>query len=227
MTSIRPTLETSLQRRQFRWLWEGSLAVTVLVFALLILRDGPGVIGRFFAVAVSAQLVGKWLIFVGARATNPYGFSAWELATLISVLDLWLGMALCTFLPKLEGVPRLGPWIVTTRIKAQTAFLEYPRLRRMAFWGAALWVMLPLPASGAITGSFATRLVGLSRVGAVGAIVVGSVANGAVFAAMASWLGANSEALLNNRAVTAVCSVALLAAIWAGWRRLRRALREA
>lgn len=201
--------------------------MTALFFVALILRDGPAVVGRFFAVAVSAQLVGKWLIFVGAKASNPYHFTAWELAALISMLDLWLGIGLCTFLPTLERVPRLGPWIVTTRIKAQTAFLEYPRLRRMAFWGAALWVTLPLPASGAITGSFATRLMGLSRGGGVGAIVIGSVANGAVFAAMASWLGANSEALLNNRAVTAASFVVLVAAIWVGWRRLRRALREA
>jgi hypothetical protein len=48
-----------------------------------------------------------------------------------------------------------------------------------------------------------------------------------VFAVMATWLGANSEALLNNRAVTAVSAVALVAVIWVGWRRLRRALREA
>lgn len=219
-------VESPQDTQRFRLLWALSLVLTGTVLTWLLLRDGAGVLARLAAMSLSAQAIGKWLIFVGAKRDNPYGFNAWELAFLISLLDLWIAIGLNTFLPQLEKLPRIGPWLIKTRIQAATTFHQYPRLERMAFWGVVLWVMLPLPASGAITGSFATRLVGLSRMSATFAILIGSLGNGLVFAAMATALGAHSAALIDNPQFTVISSVLLLGAIWFGWRRLRRLLRE-
>lgn len=226
MAISTPPPETALQAQRFARLWQVSLGLTALLLIGLVAYQGAIVLGRLAALAVSAQLIGKWVIFVGADPDNPYGFDAWSMAALITVLDLWIGVGLNAFLPQLERLPRLGSWLSTTRRKARETFLQYPRLKRMAFWGVVLWVVLPLPASGAITGSFVTRLVGLSRFAGSAAIVLASAINGLVFAAMASLLGAHSEALLNNRAVTIAGSVCFAALLWFGWRRLRRLLRE-
>ncbi len=226
MTISTPPPETALQAQRFGWLWQAGLGVTAVVVIGLIAHEGAIVLGRLAALAVSAQVIGKWVIFVGAKADNPYHFDAWSMAALISLLDLWIGIGLNTFLPQLERLPRFGTWLSATRAKARETFLQYPRLKRMAFWGVVLWVLLPLPASGAITGCLVTRLVGLSRFAATSAIVVGSVINGVIFAAMASVLGANSEALLNNREFTLAGSLVFAIVVWIVWRRLHALLRE-
>jgi uncharacterized membrane protein len=221
-----PAPETARERRRFHLLAAICASVALGSLVLLVLQQGWGSLGRVSAVAGSAQFVGKWLIFVGAKQDNIYGFGPWGLSYAIFVFDLLIGVLLNTFLPQLEKLPVVGGWIVKTRLKAASHYDEYPKLRRMAWTGVTLWVFLPLPASGAVTGSFASRLVGLSRTQAVAAIAVGSAVNGAIFAAMARMLGASSEALLHNWKVAAASAVVLvLLGVW-GWRRLVKLLRE-
>lgn len=218
--------ETPAERQRFRAIALLCVGLALTLLVGVVVQQGFGAIGRVAAVAGSAQIAGKWLIFVGAKADNPYGFGPWGLSITIFVLDLLIALLLNSFLPQLERVRRLGPWLVKTRIAAGETFSQYPKLKRMAWSGVALWVFLPLPASGAVTGSFASRLVGLSRTAALMAIAAGSIANGAIFAAMAQALGASSEELLHNWKVTAASAVLLiLVTIW-GWRRLVRILRE-
>lgn len=220
-------LESPLDAQRFRWLRRVGLALTLIVLGGLLVRDGAGALGRVLAVAFSAQVIGKLLIFVGANDRNAYGFGEWELGFLITLVDLWIGIGLNTFLPQLERLPRLGPWLVSTRLKAATAYHQYPRLKRTAFGGVVLWVMLPVPAAGAITGSLLTRLSGLPRASATLAIVVGSAINGVVFAAMASLFGAHGQTLIENPTFTLLSSLGLIALLWLGWRRIHRLLREA
>ena len=221
-----PTPESFFERHHFRVLAFVCVSLAVASLAFVIWEQGWGALGRVAAVAGSAQVIGKWLIFVGAKAGNPYGFGPWEISYTIFCLDLLIALLLNSFLPQFERLPYVGNWLLKTREKASEAYSQYPKLRRMAWTGVMLWVFLPLPASGAVTGSFASRLVGLSRAGAVGAIAVGSIANGLIFAAMAVWLGAESEALLNNWKVTALSALVLIALLWWGWRRLVKMLRE-
>ena len=223
---LQRPIESPTDRRNFRLLALVCVSVAAASLTWVILQQGWGALGRVSGLAVSAQIAGKWLIFVGAKQNNPYGFGPWEISYTIFLLDLLLALVLNSFLPQLERVPRLGPWLVKTRQKAGEAFAEYPKLKRMAWWGITLWVFLPLPASGAVTGSFASRLAGLSRMSAVMAIAVGSIANGAIFAAMAQVMGAKSEALLHNWPVTAASAAVLIVLVWWGWRRLVKMLRE-
>lgn len=221
-----PAPETPRDRRRFHVLALVCFGLALASLSALIVQQGWGALGRVGAVSASAQIVGKWLIFVGVKQDNPYGFGPWGLSYTIFVLDLLIALALNTFLPQLERLPVVGPWLVRTRLAAGSHYDQYPKLRRMAWTGVTLWVFLPLPASGAVTGSFASRLVGLSRTQAVLAIATGSVANGAIFAAMAHALGASSESLVHNPRVAIASAVVLLLLIVWGWRRLVRTLRE-
>jgi uncharacterized membrane protein len=221
-----PAPETAGERHRFHVLALLCALVAAGSLATVIWDQGWGALGRVSLVAGSAQLVGKWLIFVGAKESNPYGFGPWGLSYTILVLDLLLALLLNTFLPQLEKLPGLGPRLVKTRLAAASHYDQYPKLRRMAWTGVTLWVFLPLPASGAVTGSFASRLVGLSRTQAVAAIAAGSAVNGALFAAMAQVLGASSEALVHNPKVAIASAVVLLLLVVWGWRRLVKILRE-
>ncbi len=221
-----PPPESDSARHRFRLLALGCVGLALGSLIVLVWQHGWGALGRVSAVSVSAQIGGKWIIFVGAKQENIYGFGPWGISYTIFLLDLLIALILNSFMPQLEKLPKLGDWLITTREKAGAAYSEYPKLRRMAWSGVMLWVFLPLPASGAVTGSFASRLVGLSRASAVGAIAVGSLGNGVIFAAMAQWLGASSQDLLNNWKVTAASAVVLVLLLWWGWRRLVKHLRE-
>ncbi len=221
-----PSPESNAERHRFHVLAASCVILALCSLCVLVFREGWGSLGRASLVAGSAQVVGKWLIFVGAKQDNPYGFGPWALSYIIFVLDLMLALVLNTFLPQLEKLPKLGDWLIKTREKAGAAYSEYPKLRRMAWSGVMLWVFLPLPASGAVTGSFASRLVGLSRSSAVGAIAVGSIANGVIFAAMAHIMGDKSQELRDNWGVTAASALVLILVLWWGWRKLVKHLRE-
>jgi len=225
VTISQPAPETPLERHRFHVLAGICVAVAVGSLVLEVLKHGWGGFGRVWAVAASAQLAGKSLVFVGAKANNPYGFGPWAIAYITLMLDVLLALVLNTFLPQIERMPGIGPWLVKTRLKADAAYSQYPKLRKMAWTGVAVWVFLPLPASGAVTGSFASRLAGLSRTQAVTAISVGSAATGVIFAALAAWIGAEADALLKNWKVTAACSVVVIVLLWIGWRRLVKHLR--
>jgi uncharacterized membrane protein len=221
-----PAPESPLDRHRFRLLALICVGAALVSLTLLVAQQGWGALGRVSLVAGSAQIVGKWLIFVGVKADNPYGFGPWGISITIFVLDLLIALLLNSCLPQLERIPYFGNWLAKTRVKAGDAYSQYPKLRRMAWTGVMLWVFLPLPASGAVTGSFASRLVGLSRTSAVAAIAVGSIGNGVIFAAMAQWLGAEGEKLVNNWKVTTLSALVLLLLLWWGWRRLVKMLRE-
>ncbi|MEO6709049.1 MAG: small multi-drug export protein, partial [Planctomycetota bacterium] len=169
-----PLPESPQERHRFRIFAIACIGLAVVSLTVLIWREGWGALGRASAVGASAQIVGKWLIFVGAKADNPYGFGPWGISYTIFVLDLLIALVLNTFLPQFERLPRLGAWLIRTHEKTNEAYSKFPKLKRMAWTGVMLWVFLPLPASGAVTGSFASRLVGLSRTSATLAIVVGS-----------------------------------------------------
>ncbi len=221
-----PLPESNAARHRFRLLAYSSIGLALASLIVLVFQQGWGALGRVSAVSVSAQIGGKWIIFVGAKANNVYGFGPWGLSYTIFLLDLMIALMLNSFMPQLEKLPKVGDWLIKTREKAGAAYSEYPKLRSMAWSGVMLWVFLPLPASGAVTGSFASRLVGLSRSSAVGAIAVGSLGNGVIFAAMAQIMGAKSQELIDNWQVTTASAIVLILVLWWGWRRLVRHLRE-
>ncbi len=223
---LQPTPESPIDRRRFRQLALACVGLATVSLTILIIEQGWGVLGRLSAIAGSAQVVGKWLIFVGVKQDNPSGFGPWGIAYAIFMLDLLLALVLNSFLPQIERLPYAGPWLVRTRERAGRTFAGYPKLRRMAWSGVALWVLLPLPASGAVTGSFASRIGGLSRFAATLAIAVGSGLNCALFAGMAQWLGASSQELLDNWKVTVASAIVAILLMWWAWRRLVKHLRE-
>ncbi len=221
-----PAPESSRDRHRFHLLAFICVSLSAASLAFVVWQQGWGAMWNATAISVSTQVVGKWLIFFGAKKVNTYGFGPWGIAYTIFLHDLLIALLLNSFLPQFERIPKVGDWLIRTRIKTGEVYSQYPKLRRMAWTGIMLWVFLPLPGSGAVTGSFASRLVGLSRTSAVLAIGVGSLVACVLFAAMAQFLGAEGEALVNNWQVTTLSALVLIAMLWWGWRRLVKLLRD-
>lgn len=160
---------------------------------------------------------GKYVVFWGLNGSSPLG--PWGLAIIGLMSDAVLALSLAVLVQPLGKLRGVGPWLRRAHERAADVLREYPRLRRMAFWGVALFVFLPLPGTGAIGGTFAGQLIGLSRTMTVLAIVLGSAVSLVMFAGLAQALGARAEAIIANPVVVAVSAVVLALLAWLGYRR--------
>ena len=166
-----------------------------------------------------ATVPGKLAIFSGLSDSSP--LDPWGLALLGTLVDVLLATTLALGLVPFMRLPGLGTWLRSAHARARHAVAEYPGLRRMAFWGAALFVAMPLPGSGWMGGTFAGQLLGLSRRGGVAAIAVGTSIVSAAFAAAAVLLGEEGRELLKSPWIYTSGFLVLAAVAWLLWRRFR------
>jgi uncharacterized membrane protein len=206
-------------------LWVGSLAASVAVLGTWILETRPENLHWIWIQAIAlASFPGKFAVFGGLAEGSP--LDPWGVALLSVAVDAVLAISLAICLSPILRVPRIGTWLRGANARAAAVLSEYPRLKRMAFWGGALFVALPLPGSGWVGGTFAGQLLGLSRPRGVAAIVIGSAAVSLFFACLASLLGREAEVLLRNPWIVASGLAASLALVWLLWNRFREELRR-
>jgi uncharacterized membrane protein len=171
----------------------------------------------------SFPTVGKLVVFAGLHAEAPLGI--WGYALMTWVTDLVVAVLLLTCLSRLERTAVVGGWLRRVRAGAARALRDYPGLRRMAFLGVAAFVFLPIAGTGPISGSFAARLLGLSRATGLAAIALGAASSAALFALLAIYLGQRAETLVSNPLVATAVTVAILLLAWLLWLRVRARLR--
>jgi uncharacterized membrane protein len=209
-------------------LWIALLTLlggTALVLGLWIRNTDPANLRWLWPQIVGiASVPGKYVIFSGLMSGAPLGPAG--LALLCVAIDSLIALVLALFLGPLRSLPWLGTTLRNVNLRARAVLHEYPRLRRMAFVGVALFVFLPLPGTGAVGGMFAGQLIGLSRPMSVLAVALGTAAIGALFCGLALTLGAESQRMLQSPAFVIACALALALFVWAGWRLAKHKLRQ-
>ncbi|MBK7874492.1 MAG: small multi-drug export protein [Planctomycetes bacterium] len=214
--------------RETRWLLTAFVVGLVLGLAglgawiALARPDNPGQIAWLTLFFLTVP--GKYVVFWGLNPSSPLG--PWGLALLGLVADTLLGLGLAALLAPLGRLRGLGPWLKRAHERAAVVLREYPGLRRMAFWGVTLFVFLPLPGTGAIGGTFAGQLMGLSRTATVVAIAVGSAMTLVAFGLLATIMGAKAQELIEDPKVAVVSALALALFIWLAYRRVKQSLRR-
>jgi uncharacterized membrane protein len=185
--------------REGRVLFWGNLVLAACVLGYLgyvFASSGTaGMIELATLAGLSFVALGKLVIFRGLMAG---AIPVWSLAVMTFLIDLVLASALSSGLRGLEHVPRIGGWMHNSRTRAKEVLVEFPGLRRMAFFGVVAFVLLPIAGTGAITGSIVARLLGLSRLAGIGAIALASGWSALCFALLAYFLGEQGKALLEN-----------------------------
>ena len=220
-----PLSETKNQRLLFRWSLGLYLALSAgLLVALRGEAGTAGLVSLGTYVVTSVLALGKFVIFLGLGEDARFG--PWTLALIVFLLDLAFAFLLALGIERLEHVPGLGRWLRRSRRRAGRVLCEYPGLERMAFLGVAAFVMLPLAATGAISGSFAARLVGLSRIAGIAAIAIGAAGTAVSFALLASFLGARAEALARSPALMGVSILLLVIAARVAYLRVTSELKR-
>jgi uncharacterized membrane protein len=191
-----PPPETIREGRVLFWGNLGLAACVVGYLGYVFASSGTAGMAELAGVAgFSFAVAGKLVIFYGLRNG---AIPVWSLAVMTFLIDLVLASALASGLRGLERAPLVGGWLHNSRSRAKEVLLEYPGLRRMAFFGVVAFVLLPIAGTGAITGSIVARLMGLSRLSGIGAIALASGWSALCFALLATFLGEQGETLIKN-----------------------------
>jgi len=199
-------------------------AAVALYLTSVYSSSGPAGLAQVAKYAVASLLLaGKLVIFAGLKQGEP---PIWSLALMTFLIDLVCAFVLASGLRGLERAPFLGGWLRSSRTRAKEVLVEYPGLRRLAFFGVVAFVLLPIAGTGAITGSIVARLVGLSRLAGIGAIALASGWSAVSFALLAELLGEQAQNLLANPLIVAGVIGLIGATGWTLYKRLMAELRR-
>ena len=212
------------EERRFRLMAAAILCGTGVLLVLCGIEAGWQGLATLWTAAGLVFLSKLW-IFWGAVEGQPFG--PWTLGLLAWILDLLVSLLLLTGLARLESLPIAGAWLRRAHAKAAATLVTYPGLKRMAVGGVMLFVFLPLPASGAVTGTLIARLIGLSRTASLLTVGIGAAVAVIVYALLAVYLGSQWEHMVKSPWTWGLSLAALLGFCWLAWRRVRRALQQA
>src|SRR5262245_22211874 len=177
------------ESRVLRWGNVGLATFVCLYVAWVYSKEGAAGLGKIATAAgASLLLAGKLVIFWGTRRG---ALSIWSLALMTFTIDMICAFALASGLRGLERAPLVGGWLHTSRARAKQVLIEYPGLKRLAFFGVVAFVLLPIAGTGAITGSIVARLLGLSRLAGIGAVAVASGWSAFAFSVLAYYVGSD------------------------------------
>ena len=192
--------------------------------AWIVLIQPPNAAWIWGQIVGLATFPGKYLIFSTLLPETP--LTPWEFAVLALITDIVVALSLAVWLGWIARFPFVAGSLKRIHDRTQDVLANFPRLKRMAFWGAVLFVFLPLPASGAIGGTFFGQLVGLTRTAGVLAVSLGGALVSALFAVLVTEIGKGAEEIVTNKMVTGVSLVVFALFAWWVWRKMRAALRE-
>ncbi|MEM7310157.1 MAG: small multi-drug export protein [Planctomycetota bacterium] len=217
-----PHEETRAETLAYRWSFLAVYAGAAFGLIWLGSTAGGGALAELGTLAATSLLLfGKFIIFAPDRLIGP-----WGLALMVWLIDLMVAFALSSGLGAFERMPLVGSWLGRARTRAVQVLAEFPRLERMAFLGVVVFVLLPLASTGAVTGSFAARLTGLSRLAGVLAIALGSAGTAACFAFAAVFLGERAEEVLRSPVLAGTMALVLVAFGWFAYSKAKELLRR-
>lgn len=215
--------ESELERIVFRWCVVTLIAVAVLYLVETYVTAGPAGIAQLASYAsFSLFLAGKFVIFYGLKQGE---LPVWSIALLMFLMDMGFAFALASGIRGLERTRWIGDWLRRARGRALEVLTTYPGLKRMAFFGVVAFVLLPVAGTGAITGSFVARVLGLSRLSGIGAVALASAWTTLSFAFLATFIGDRAEVLLKNPLLVGVSTACFLVVGWLLYQQLLRKLR--
>jgi uncharacterized membrane protein len=222
-TSPPPDATSAADAIRFRWLAISILVGVGVLLTLYILEDGPAGLGTL-ALAGSAVFFSKLAIFGGNIRDLP--FNPWELGLIAWLIDLLVSIALLAGIASFETLPFVGPMMKEAHLRAGVTMKQYPGLRRMALGGITLLVFLPIPGSGAITGTLVGRLVGLSRTATLLSVGTGAGFAVVVYAAVTVFLGNQWRSLLSSKLIVIPSLLGFALFCWWAWVRVKRELQR-
>ncbi len=142
----------------------GPFAATAAVLGVIYLFAGLWMLHEVWITGTVSLLgAGTTVIFGKAALGDATKLGTWQLAYIVMYVN-----AVSTFfytynLDLLQRVPKVGPTLRRARRNAAVMLKQRPWIRRWAVIGVGLFVITPLPGSGALGGALVGRIVGVSK----------------------------------------------------------------
>lgn len=175
-------------RREQPMVWWGTLlgpvGLTILALALawgvrgweFMVNLVVAAFGIFFGLGRAVLLVGNegekqvegWQRFFLTMTTA-------ELFVLIVWMDTLVGFIMVFHASYLYRIPKVGPGMLALQEDGRFILAQHPWLRRFAWVGLVIFVLLPFAATGSLGGSIFGRILGLSRLATITGVILGSI----------------------------------------------------
>jgi uncharacterized membrane protein len=136
-------------------------------------RGWPAVVG-VVGLALTSLFFGKFIILGGTNNSHVL-LTSEELVVMVVLMDV---MTACWFVFHLGFMTRLpffGPRFALLIEDGENLLAAHPWIRRLAFLGLVVFVMIPFAMTGSVGGGIFSRLLGMNRHAALAAITIGSV----------------------------------------------------
>lgn len=162
------------------WRRAGYLLGPILISAALwflvhLFSEGRIAEDLLFAGGASLFGLGTTVIFGPAVLPELADLTTWELAVLVMWVNGASGFWYVYNLDLLQKVWKIGPWLRRERMNAVRTLEQRPWIRRLSVVGVALFVITPLPGSGALGGAIVGRLIGVSKYASFVAVSIAGV----------------------------------------------------
>lgn len=184
------------QKYPFAW-WLTLVAPVVLtIIALLIVGmvwDWEKARNLVSHAILTFFVFGRFIILVGIDKTvdvDKYNISLEpsELFFLVTYMDFVACLFVAVHMGILFRIPFFGPKIAMLVWDGKFLMDAQPWIKRIAYIGLVLFVIFPTSTTGSIGGSIFGRLLGLSRMVTVSAVLLGSILGNGIMLIFAKWI---------------------------------------
>jgi uncharacterized membrane protein len=170
----------------------GPILVTVAILSVIALTSGLGMVQKVVSAAFVTFVVFSRFVILGgeeAQGNEAINFLTTEqLFLMLTYMDLIMAVVVTFHIGLMFKLPYLGNKIGELVADGQFVLRCYPAIKRVAFLGLVLFVMIPLAATGCIGGAIFGRLLGMGRGLTLAALCLGSLAGNTVMYVGASWI---------------------------------------
>ncbi|MCA9059112.1 MAG: small multi-drug export protein [Planctomycetaceae bacterium] len=158
----------------------GPATGIVLLLAVIWMARGWEAVHQLALTMVATFFfVGRFIILLphSDPATADYYrfFTATDLAVIVFAMDAATAVLVSYHMGMLFHLPFLGKRLRILTLDGQHLVESQPWMRRMTILGVILFVMLPIASTGSIGGALLGRLLGLSRIRTLAAVMTGSL----------------------------------------------------
>ncbi len=174
------------------WYFFGPLLVTAATLGVIYLLTDEWTVHEVWITGLVSLLGAGTTVVFGEAALGDNTFDlklgTWQLAYVVMYVNAVSGWFYTYNLDLLGKLPKIGPWLRRSRINARAMLEQRPWIRRWSVVGVSLFVITPLPGSGALGGSLVGHIVGISKRATVIAVAVAGIAVCSAYALLANEL---------------------------------------
>ncbi|MEX0725488.1 MAG: small multi-drug export protein [Planctomycetaceae bacterium] len=177
-------------RRRFPMVWWltliGPFALTIALLVMIAIAMGAAYAQRLVTTMLfTFFFFGRFVILSGTDAQSLEAhklLSSEQLFLMVSYMDIMVAVTLAFHIGFMFRMPIVGPKIGELVADGQLILRHQPWMKRMTLLGVAVLTAFPLAATGSIGASIFGRLLGMTRISTLTAILIGTlVGNGIMY----------------------------------------------